>query len=117
MATYFIGYDLNGPRKEDAYPELITAIKKYGTWWHYLDSTWIIKSISSAAEIRDSLSRHLDNTDELLVAELSGNAAWTGFDQKASDWLKSNLSNNTTITRKFSLGSIPIKTWLLFTGN
>jgi hypothetical protein len=91
MKTYLIGYDLNRPRREDDYPKLIEAIKALGTWWHNLDSTWIVKSDKSAVEIRDMLKPHVDSGDELLVAGLSGEGAWVGFSDKGSSWLKDNL--------------------------
>lgn len=89
MTTYMIGYDLNKSGQD--YDDLIEAIKTYDKWWHYLDSTWIIKSSKTATEIRDHLKRHIDSNDELLVAKLSGEAAWAGFSDKGSSWLKTNL--------------------------
>jgi hypothetical protein len=77
MKTYLIGYDLNRPRGDDDYTELIEAIKAFGTWWHNLDSTWVVKSDKSAAEIRNTLKPHVDSGDELLVVLLSGEGAWT----------------------------------------
>ncbi len=89
MATYLIGYDLN---KQKNYPDLIDAIKSLsGTWWHHLDSTWIIVTEKTAVQIRDSLKKHIDNDDELLVARLHGAAAWTGFNSNGSQWLENNL--------------------------
>ena len=90
MHTYLIGYDLNKPGKD--YSELYKAIEALsGTWWHHLDSTWIIRHEGGAAAVRDALSKHLDSTDELLVVRLSGEGAWSGFKQKGSAWLKDNL--------------------------
>ena len=90
MATYMIGYDLNKPGQD--YDDLIDAIKNIGSnWWHCLDSTWIVVTDKSAVTIRDQLSPHIDRNDELLVARLTGEAAWTGFDDKCSNWLKNNL--------------------------
>ena len=89
MASYLIGYDLNRPGQN--YPELFTAIKAIGLWWHCLDSTWIVKTDKSAIQIRDVLQPHIDNSDELLVARLTGEAAWAGFNQECSSWLTSNL--------------------------
>lgn len=89
MRTYLIGYDLNKPGQN--YENLIAAIKKFGTWWHGLDSTWLVKSSSSAAQIRDSLHPHMDASDELMVLEISGSAAWVGFNEECSSWLKNNL--------------------------
>lgn len=90
MATYLIGYDLNRPHKD--YPELIEAIKALSeTWWHHLDSTWIIKHAGTSSVIRNALRPYIDSNDELLVVQLSGEGAWAGFNDKGSKWLKDNL--------------------------
>lgn len=92
MKTYIVGYDLNKPRQNDDYKKLFEAIKGYPNWWHYLDSTWIIKTDRTSAEIRDDLKRFIDNGDELLVARLAGEAAWQGFSNEAGQWLLDHLS-------------------------
>lgn len=90
MKTYLIGYDLN--KKGQDYKDLTDAIKKLSpTWWHCLDSTWIIKSTSAASAIRDTLIAHIDNNDELLVVLLGGEGAWIGFTDECSEWLVDNL--------------------------
>jgi len=89
MNSYLIGYDLDKPGQD--YKDLFEAIKALGSWWHCLDSTWIIKSNLSSEAIRNILMKVMDNNDKLLVARLSGEAAWFGFDQQCSDWLKNNL--------------------------
>lgn len=89
MATYMIGYDLNKPLQN--YEGLISAIKTYGTWWHHLDSTWLIVTDDTATQVRNKLKPYLDANDELLVATVSAPAAWTGFNDKGSEWLKNNL--------------------------
>jgi hypothetical protein len=88
MKTYFIGYDLKNPGQN--YTDLIEAIKKLGSYWHCLDSTWLIKSNSTAIEIRDYLIKHIDKNDKILVAQISGDGAWKGFDKTCADWLKNN---------------------------
>jgi hypothetical protein len=90
VATYLIGYDLNRPGQ--SYPELLEAIKGLtDTWWHHLDSTWIIKHDGPATVIRDILRPHIDANDELLVVKLTGEGAWAGFKEQGSAWLKNNL--------------------------
>jgi hypothetical protein len=90
MAVYIIGYDLNRPGQD--YSDLFDAIKSHANgWWHHLDSTWLIKSSSTAKAIRDDLWAHMDNNDELLVAVISAPAAWEGFDESGSKWLRDNL--------------------------
>lgn len=89
MTTYLITYDLNRPGQN--YNDLFEAIKAIGTWWHCLDSTWVVKSNLTAVQIRDSLSNKIDRNDSLLVVVLSGVGAWTGFSDECSNWLKNNL--------------------------
>lgn len=85
MKTYLVSYDLNRPVQN--YTDLIAALKQYPRWWHYLDSTWLLKTNDSAANIRDSLARYIDSNDELLVVALTGESAWRGFSNEASQWL------------------------------
>lgn len=91
MAAILIGYDLN--RKGQDYATLIAKIKELsGTWWHCLDSTWIIKCDLTAVQVRDTLTQFIDANDELLVVDITGDhAAWRGFDDSCSNWLKKNL--------------------------
>lgn len=91
MKTYLIGYDLNSPRQKNDYKDLIEKLKTFGTRWHCLDSTWIIKTDVNATQIRDTLSPFIDSGDELLVVALTGEGAWCGFDDQCSSWLKNNL--------------------------
>jgi len=90
MTSYVLGYDLDRP--DQNYPELFSAIKALGvTWWHNLDSTWIIKSTLSADAIGKKLSRHIGSSDKLFVGALSGEGAWVGFVAKPDSWLMANL--------------------------
>ena len=87
MATILIGYDLNRPAQN--YEGLIDKIKGYGAWWHHLDSTWLVKTSKTPVQIRDDLVRIIDQNDELLVMDVSGDArAWHGFDASGSKWLR-----------------------------
>lgn len=90
MNTYLIGYDLN--KAGQNYEDLIDKIKStFNYWWHHLDSTWIVKTDLQAVQIRDLLMPHIDSNDELLVVYLGHEAAWVGFGDKGSQWLKENL--------------------------
>ncbi|WP_413806322.1 hypothetical protein [Streptomyces sp. OE57] len=84
-----IGYDLNRPGQD--YGSLQEAIKTLGTWWHHLDSTWIVATSKTTIQVRDGLKKHIDVNDELLVVELTGVGAWCGFPASGSEWLKKNL--------------------------
>lgn len=88
---YLVCYDLNSPGQD--YSELHEEIKSYGTWWHHLDSTWIIKSSKSAAEIRDHLANYIDSNDELLIVMFGSSWAGRGLPKKGYDWLHNNAYN------------------------
>jgi hypothetical protein len=90
MNTLLIGYDLNQAGQD--YQDLIQEIKAMGKWWHYLDSTWIVKTSETHTSARDRLKPFLDDNDELLVVNITGDAAaWQGFVSNAGTWLRENI--------------------------
>ena len=90
MSTLLVGYDLNKLGKD--YDGLIAALKAEATWWHHLDSTWLVKTTKTPVELRDTLKHYLDSDDELLVIDVTGDAAaWTGFNDSGSKWLKDHI--------------------------
>lgn len=91
MSTFLIGYDLN--KKGKNYDGLIEKIKELANgWWHHLDSTWLINSNLTCAQVRDALKPFLDSDDELLVLNISGDAwATYGMGESGNNWLRNNL--------------------------
>jgi hypothetical protein len=89
MPTYMVSYDLKTPGKD--YSALIDALQGYGPYWHCLGSTWLIVSDQNHAQIRDYLVQHIDNNDQLIVADLGGRAAWHGFNDECSNWITNAL--------------------------
>lgn len=80
-----ITYDLNKPGQD--YSSLYEEIKKAGTWWHHLDSTWIISTSQTPVEWQKRLQEHLDENDSLLVIEVCNNyQGW--LPEKAWKWLR-----------------------------
>jgi hypothetical protein len=91
MATILIAYDVH-PAKGKAYDDLIKAIQSLGTWWHHLETVWIVQSVDTPAEIRDRLASHVGMEDQLLVIDISGdNARWVGINDAGSKWLAENI--------------------------
>ena len=83
-----ISYDLSKPKRD--YSSLYKEIKKAGTWWHHLDSTWIIKTNYNPETWQDRLHRHMDDDDSLLIIEVRNNyQGW--LPEKAWQWLERNL--------------------------
>lgn len=95
MAVYVIGYDLH-PKKGETYDNLIKAIQDLGTWWHCLDSTWMVDSSLDAGGIRDALRPHMYKDDQLLVVKYAssggGRWAYSGFTGDCAQWIKDHLS-------------------------
>lgn len=79
-----ITYDLHKPGQN--YEGLHEEIKKYGTWWHHLDSTWLVSTTDTPTQCMKKLRQHMDDNDNLLVIEVCDN--YNGWlPQKAWDWL------------------------------
>jgi hypothetical protein len=88
MAVYQIDYDL---RKQRNYDALYERLKSYPQWCRALESTWVISTNQSAAQVRDYLKAVMDDDDGLLVTRLQGEAAWYGLSDKVSTYLKNML--------------------------
>lgn len=88
MTAILITYDLNKPGQN--YDALYEEIKNLGaTWWHYLDSTWIVAGASLTAEnVSQKLSKHCDKGDRLLCLNITGDSSQGLLTQDAWDWIK-----------------------------
>ena len=83
-----ISYDLNKPGQK--YGDLYEAIKSCGTWWHYLDSSWLLDTTYTPAQVWEKLSKHLDKNDHLLIIRVTNNPQFSGWlPEKAWEWLRS----------------------------
>lgn len=81
MAIYLISYDLNQPGHK--YEALYKEIKELADgWWHQLNSVWVINHPGPATAIHAALERYIDKNDELLIAKLSSDVAWSGVEIK-----------------------------------
>ncbi|QQL51003.1 hypothetical protein [Mucilaginibacter ginkgonis] len=86
--VYVVGYDLNKPGQN--YAGLMEELKKSPSWWHYLDSTWLIYTKESATQLRDRILNCVDNSDRLLVMEVTKNySGW--LPQEAWTWISNHL--------------------------
>ena len=86
MARYIVSCTLTSPGRD--YVALSEAAAGLGDLWPCTPAIWLLTSTHSAAEIRDALKPHLGAMDEILVAELTGRAAWRGADGHFSEGLK-----------------------------
>lgn len=88
MTKYIITYDLkNSPARN--YSTLIFAIKNIGPWWHYLESTWIIKTDLNAGQVWNYLYTHINGNDRLLIVKIEPYDKGGWLPQDAWAWLNS----------------------------
>lgn len=92
MATMLIGYDLNRPGRN--YDELYSTIKNLGSWWHCLDSTWLVNTTLTPLEVANRLWAKMDANDRLLVTRARrSTTAWAGMSQDCVDWLRNTMED------------------------
>lgn len=87
MAVRLIGYDLSKPGQD--YDGLFDEIKSLGTWWHCLDSTWLVDTELSASEIRDRVNEQVDTNDSVAVFTISSTGGWAtaSLSEDCNEWL------------------------------
>jgi hypothetical protein len=87
VSTYLVGFDLDSPGQD--YRGISKRLQELSAWWHNLDSTWLVKTEMTSVQLRDDLSKLLDANDKLLIIDVTGRpAAWSGFSDRASAWIK-----------------------------
>jgi hypothetical protein len=90
MRQLLITYDLN--RKGQAYPALYEAIKSLGVWWHYLDSTWIVRTSSTIDAVTNKIRSVIDANDHFIVIDITGDSMNGWLPKDAWDWLQARVA-------------------------
>lgn len=87
--VYSVSYDLGAPNRD--YSGLYEALKASANWWHYLQSTWLIKTTEGPEQLWNRLSSHLDKDDRVLIIEVRANyQGW--LSDEAWEWIKENVT-------------------------
>ena len=73
MTIYLVSYDLNKPGQD--YSAIIGAISRNYDHCQVLMSQWLISTDQTATEVYNNLIKYVDNTDGLLVTEVTDNSA------------------------------------------
>lgn len=83
--VYLITYDLN--KTGQNYSGLYETIKELGSWWHYLDSNWLVETDLDATQISNFLKPQIDQNDSLLIIRVAEDYdGW--LTQDAWNWIK-----------------------------
>jgi len=88
MKILLVSYDLNKQGKD--YEGLYKVLKSANSWWHYLDSCWLLKTNLSADQWFHKLKPHIDDDDSLIITEV-GKDRQGWLPQKAWDWISKNI--------------------------
>lgn len=83
---YLVSYDLNNPGKD--YQSLYTELKKAKSWWHYLDSTWIISTSETVESWHKRIRNVIDSNDHFIIVDLTGKTRNGWLPEKAWDWIR-----------------------------
>lgn len=84
---YLITYDLHQGIFHN-YQPFLREIEQIGSWWRYMDRTWIVATDLPLKEVADRLTKHLGQPDRLLIIPLKQpytgwlpNEAWEWIDE------------------------------------
>ena len=83
-----ITYTLRNPNQP--YINFYNEIKKAETWWHYLDSTWLIRTQFNPQYWYNRLAPFIFKNDSILIIEVKANyQGW--LPKEAWDWINREL--------------------------
>ena len=85
---YLVTYDLKKPGKH--YESLHITLKTAVSWWHYLDSTWIIKSEQPVNYWSEKIRGVIDKNDNFLIVDITKQNRQGWLPKKAWDWIRRN---------------------------
>lgn len=80
-----LSYDLKHGTAEQ-YEQVINTIKEGASWWHYLESTWLLSTAETPEEVAVRVHAAMHPNDRLLVIEVTKNyGGW--LPKKAWEWI------------------------------
>lgn len=90
MQVLLVTYDLNRPGQ--SYGDLYDVLKRNSvSWWHYLDSTWLLETQLTPPQMSKVIRQYLDQNDHILLIQVTGNYdGWLPAD--AWNWIKERLN-------------------------
>jgi hypothetical protein len=86
--VYLITYDLNKEGKD--YNELYDKIKSLGSWFHPLESVWLLRPsfINDVNTIAEQLRTTMDINDHVFVVEITDQPRQGWLPKTAWEWLR-----------------------------
>jgi hypothetical protein len=93
MPSFILSYRATdtGPARDAALAAFEGSIRRtFDASWRHSDGLWIVLAETTADEIRDRLIASL-RTGSIVVARIKNDAAWSGLEPAATDWLVEHL--------------------------
>lgn len=91
MSVYIVTYDLHKGATPFDYERLVKLIKEEGSWACLGMSSYLVESEQSARQLRDHYKDVLVEEDMLYVGMVEAPAAWHGYSEEVSEWIKNKL--------------------------
>ncbi len=91
MAIYIVTYDLKKDSPPEKYNNLINLIKEGGVWACLGGSSYLVETEESPVQLRNKYGQVLCQGDMLFVSTVSAPAAWRGYSQQITDWIKEKM--------------------------
>lgn len=89
MPPFVLTFDLVKKESSPAYRPLIRDLMSRGAHKYQL-SCWLVNLANTAAEVHDHYRRFLDETDKLMVSELTSNHKQNRSLRGTDDWIEEN---------------------------
>lgn len=83
-----ISYKLKSSTKD--YSSLYNKIKTATSWWHYIDSIWIIKTNDSLNDWNARLHNEMAPDDFLFIVDITNQSRNGWLTKDAWEWFKKN---------------------------
>ena len=85
-----VSYDLKTPNKN--YEDLYATLKTADSWWHYLESTWLLYTTSSVDDWQKKIKNIIDDNDNFIVVDITGCTRNGWLPKKAWEWIRRHES-------------------------
>lgn len=89
MSVYSVSYDLNNPGQK--YEKIHEVLKSFNGYYHIMDSTWLISTSFSAAQVCDKLTPYLDSNDKMFISKVNANEYQGWLENDVWDWIRKHL--------------------------
>ncbi len=81
-----VSYDLKVPGRD--YTKLYETLKSASSWWHYLESTWLLSTNDPIETWSDKIHAAIDANDIFFIVDITGKPYSGWLPPKAWEWIQ-----------------------------